>query len=307
MSKDLSYIIPPIDRKLLEAELKDDFYIRETGKGNHKVYILRADDAPNVMKEIGRLRELAFASAGGGTGKEIDVDDRDYGPKSYQQLIVYAPDEQEIIGGYRFMDCADLDLSKENLELSTANYFNFSEDFKNKYLPYTIELGRSFVQPNYQPHINPRKGIYALDNLWDGLGAIVTQHPHMKYFFGKVTMYTSYNTEARDAVLSFMQHFFPDNENLVTPKHPISLKTDLSEFKAQLEGLNFKEGLKLLTQFVKQRQELIPPLIKNYMQLSPTMKSFGTCVNPDFGEVEETGILVTLADIYEEKKARYIQ
>lgn len=306
MSKSLDYIADPVDRDLLEVDLNAKHFVRNTGKGDHKVYIFKAADAPNAMREVGRLRELSFSMAGGGTGKEIDVDDLDFTEKGYMQLVVYAPEDREIIGGYRFIDGAQLDYSLKPLGMSTAHYFNFSDEFINDYLPHTIELGRSFVQPNYQPNINPRKGIYALDNLWDGLGAIVTKHPDMKYFFGKVTMYPEYNQEARDAVLSFMQNYFPDPDKLVTAKDPLELSTDLTDFHADLKDKSFKEGLRVLTGYVKERKELIPPLIKNYMQLSPTMRSFGTCLNNEFGLVEETGIMVTLADIYEEKTSRYI-
>ena len=128
----------------------------------------------------------------------------------------------------------------------------------------------------------------------------------MKYFFGKVTMYTSYNVEARNALLFFMNVYFPDTEKLVTPIHPIDMNADLSQIKTLLLDKNFDDGLKALNGFLKERGEKIPPLINTYMKLSPTMKSFGTAVNPEFGGVEETGILVTTADIYPEKTERHL-
>lgn len=307
MSKiDISHIIPPIDRDLLKSELTADKLVRNTNKLNNEVYILNHHNSPNVMREIGRLRELTFTLAGGGTGQEIDIDSRDTAENCYQQLIVYSPEDEDIIGGYRFFDCAK-SIDPEQQELSTAHYFNFSEKFVNEYLPYSIELGRSWVNPAFQPSNNPRKGLFALDNLWDGLGGIVVKNPHMKYFFGKVTMYTSYNEEAKRAVLGFMKTFFPDHEKLAWPINPIYTSVEQHEIVELIKGLDFKEGLKVLQKYCREREENVPPLINNYMQLSPTMKSFGTAPNKDFGGVEETGILISLADIYDFKKERHLQ
>jgi hypothetical protein len=251
------------------------------------------------------LREWTFAASGGGTGKPVDVDHYDTSDHCYQQLILWAPEAQEIIGGYRFIDCSTLP-DTEPLELSTAHYFNFSDRFKTEYLNQTIELGRSWVQPNFQPKSGSRRGIFALDNLWDGLGAITVDYPHIKHFFGKVTMYSQFDTEARDAILTFLNLYFPDNQNLIRPILPLEIHSDLSSFVAEIEGLNFKEAHKVLTRFVRGKGENIPPLVNSYMQLSPTMKTFGTALNEDFGGVEETGILVTIDDIYPEKKQRHV-
>jgi len=306
MSKNLDYILPPVDKDLIKSELNESVFVRDTNKGDNKIYIVNQHNSPNVMLEIGRLRELTFATAGGGTGQEIDIDEHDTSDLCYEQLIVYSPEDEVITGGYRFIDCSKV-LHTSPVELSTAHYFNFSRDFIDNYLPYTIELGRSWVQPAFQPSVNPRKGIFALDNLWDGLGAIAVDHQHIKHFFGKVTMYTNYNVEARDAVLYFMKYYFPDNENLVTPIEPLDIQTPIIDFKNNLEGLNYKDGIRVLASYVKERGEFIPPLINSYMSLSPTMKAFGTAPNREFGEVEETAILVTIADIYDQKKARHIE
>ncbi|MCT4624978.1 MAG: GNAT family N-acetyltransferase [Schleiferiaceae bacterium] len=306
MVQNFDYIIPPVNRELIEAELTDERFVRETNKGGNKIYFINAHNSPNTMREIGRLRELSFANAGGGTGEEVDIDKLDTSDTCYEQLIVYSEKDKEIIGGYRFIDCAKLDLSnKDSIALSTAHYFNFSQQFVDEYLPHTVELGRSWIQPKYQPHINPREGIFALDNLWDGLGAIYVNRPGLRYFFGKVTMYPDYNKEARDAVLHFMECLFPDKENLVTPKTPLVGEGNIEELDKLFKGKDYKEGMIALNAYTKDREERVPPLIKNYMSLSPTMKSFGTAINPDFGDVEETAILVTVADIYDSKKERY--
>jgi hypothetical protein len=307
LSNDLSYIIPAVDRDLLKSELTKDRWIRKTNKLDNDIYIVNHHNSPNVMQEIGRLREITFAMAGGGTGNPVDIDEQDTADICYDQLIVYSPEDEEIIGGYRFIDCGKVlenDLYKT--QLSTAHYFNFSDRFISDYLPNTIELGRSWVQPNFQPTKNPRKGLFALDNLWDGLGALVLTHDHLEHFYGKVTMYPSYDKEARNGLLTFMHHFFPDNEELVVPKYPLNFGQNNAKFKNMIKGLEFKEAYRMLSRFSNARGETVPPLISQYMALSATMKTFGTCINKDFGDVEETGILVTIADVYPEKSERHL-
>ena len=300
-------IIPPVAIELIEQELNEKTFVRKTNKVDNEIYIVNYHNSPNVVREIGRLRELTFSQAGGGTGKELDLDELDVSENCYDQLIVYDREAKIIASGYRFMDCSKvLNGDSDDIAISTRHYFNFSKKFIRQYLPYTIELGRSWVHPDYQSG-KSRRGLFALDNLWDGLGAIVLNHPKMKYFFGKVTMYSTYNVEARNALLYFINAYFPDIENLVTPIHPISVDAEPKEVRELIRNKDFNDGLKALNQYLKIHGETIPPLINIYMKLSPTMKSFGTALNPDFGGVEETGILVTVADIYEEKKERHLK
>ncbi|MBR2438053.1 MAG: GNAT family N-acetyltransferase [Bacteroidales bacterium] len=296
-------IIPPVDRKLIIKELTRDKFIRATRKGDNYLYEVTAHDSPNIMQEIGRLREISFRVGGGGTGKAVDIDEYDIDPhEPYRQLIVWDPKDQEIIGGYRYINCGGLDISK----MATKELFDFSDEFINEYMPFTIELGRSFVQPNYQSTNIRRKSLYALDNLWDGLGALVVKYSNIKYFFGKVTMYTSYNARARNLLLHFLKKYFRDQHSLVRPITPLECDIDNPYFVELFKGLEFKEGYKVLQKEIKNNGEHIPPLINSYMNLSPSMKVFGTAINHGFGGVEETGILVNIPDIYPEKIERYI-
>lgn len=299
-------IIPSVDKEILKKELTEVGYARTTRKGDNEIYIVNIHNAPNVVREIGRLREVTFRFAGGGTGEALDLDEFDTQEICYNQLIVWSPEDEEIIGGYRFILCKDAIDENGEIHLSTTHYFDFTEHFIKDYMPTTCELGRSWVQPNYQPAQNPRKGLFALDNIWDGLGALTINYPIIKYFFGKVTMYPNYNKEARDFLLYFMHHYFPDTENLMVPYHPLKTEYDTTFVEEQLKGLDFKDGFKVLNTFVRQHGENVPPLVNIYMHLSPTMKTFGTAVNPDFGNVEETGILVTVADVYQDKKERHL-
>ena len=300
-------VISPIDKKLVLQELNPDTFVRKTNFANHEIYVVNHLNSPNTLLEIGRLRELTFRLAGGGTGKDLDLDDFDTRSEAYyNQLIVWDPDAFEIIGGYRYVKGKQVIKSKKYKDLATNNLFHFSKLFETEYLPQTIELGRSFVQPGYQPSSGNRKGIFSLDNLWDGLGALVVDNEEIKYFFGKVTMYLDYPKLARDFILSFINHYFPDKDKLVTAKSPLNLHNDISLFLNEISTLNYEEGFKILTQRVRKLDTSIPPLISAYMNLSSTMKSFGTALNKKFGEVEETGILISIDDIFEQKKERHI-
>lgn len=300
----MEQIIEPVDKRLLEKELTNDKFIRETNNGGNLLYIVTAHNSPNIMRELGRLRELSFRSAGGGTGKSVDIDKYDTSENPYKQLIVWDPKDKEILGGYRFHI---VDPSRgEEFNLSTTALFNFSDGFKKDYLPYLIELGRSFVQPRYQSAQRRAKGLYALDNLWDGLGALVVLYPGIKYFFGKVTMYTQYNRTARDLLLYFMHKHFADKDNLVTPINPMEVNIDTEAMQKIFEGSDFKEDYKILSKEIRNLGEQIPPLINSYMNISPSMKMFGTVVNPYFGGVEETAIMITISDIYQNKFDRHI-
>ncbi len=300
-------IIQPIAKSILKQELNQDRFIRKTRKGDNEIYVVNVHNSPNVLQEIGRLREVTFRTSGGGTGLSVDLDHYDTDEVCYEQLIVWSPEYEEIVGGYRYIKCANALLPNGEIALSTNHYFDFTDRFLSDYLPETIELGRSWVQPEFQPSVNMRKGLYSLDNIWDGLGGLVVKNPEIKYFFGKVTMYPNYNRESRDFLLHFMHHYFPDNEGLMKPYNSLVQDYNPEELDALLENLDFKEGFKVLNSYVRQRGENIPPLVNIYMHLSPSMKTFGTAVNPDFGNVEETGILVTIADIFADKKERHIE
>jgi hypothetical protein len=291
----------------LLAELDDKTFLRHTNNANNEIYILNSKNAPNVLREIGRLREVTFRDAGGGTGKEIDFDEFDSGENAFMQMIVWDPLEKEIVGGYRYVLCKDLSIDENNNVASpTASLFRYNNNFIDQYFQYTIELGRSFVQPLYQPTFNLRRGIYALDNLWGGLGAPTIEYPDIKYLFGKVTMYIEFDKLARDIILFFFDKYFPDKENLISPLKPLSRTTSDKVLNNIFTGCNYEEDYKIMVQKVRKLGENVPPLFNAYMNLSSTMKTFGTALNDHFGGGEETGILVTVDDIYDVKKERHL-
>mgnify|MGYP000029557420 FL=1 len=301
-------IIAPIDKEVLKSELTEDKRLRFTNKSNNEIYIVTWKNAPNVLKEIGRLREIAFRAAGGGTGKSMDLDEYDLMENPYQQLIVWDPEAEEILGGYRYLlgDEVEFDVEGKPL-LATAHMFNFSEKFLKDYLPTTIELGRSFVTLEYQSTRAGSKGLFALDNLWDGLGALTVVMPQVKYFFGKMTMYPSYNRFGRDMILYFLKKHFNDKDKLITPMQPLLIETDEKVLEKLFCYDTFKEDYKVLNTEVRKLGYNIPPLVNAYMSLSPTMRMFGTAINDGFGDVEETGILIAVDEILEEKRVRHIE
>ena len=300
-------IIQPINKELLKSELTPDKQLRMTNKSHNEIYIVTAHNAPNVMREIGRLREIVFREAGGGTGKEVDIDEFDICENCYKQLIVWTPEEQEIIGGYRYLAGTDWEYDEKGQPiLATSHMFHFSEKFIREYASQTVELGRSFVSLPYQSSRMGAKSLFALDNLWDGLGALTVVRPNVRYYFGKMTMYPSYIRKGRDMILYFLKKYFDDKENLIIPMKPLELETNPQELENLFSGKNFKEDYLILNREIRQLGYNIPPLVNAYMSLSPTMKLFGTAINYGFGDVEETGILIAIDEIFENKRKRHI-
>lgn len=303
----MEQIIAPIPIELLEKELTPDKFLRTTNYGNNEIYVFTHHNAPNLTREVGRIRELTFRQAGGGTGNSIDLDKFDIQDEPYQQLVVWSPEQRMVLGGYRFIACKNARKDENgDLQLATYRLFRFSEKFINEYLPYNIELGRSFVHPEYQSSKSSRKGIFALDNLWDGLGALVVEYPETKYFFGKVTMYPHFQKDARNMILYFLQKEFADTHNLMKLIEPMQLGIDYKTYDKIFIGENYEENRRILNQQVRALGENIPPLINAYMNLSPTMQTFGTSFNKYFGGVEETAIMITIKDIYRSKIERHV-
>lgn len=300
-------IIQPVSKALLKSELTEDRLLRTTNKSHNDIYVVTAHNAPNVMLEIGRLRELAFRTAGGGTGKSADIDEFDLMDAGCNQLVVWNPEAEEIIGGYRYLFGDQWKLNDNGQpNLAMSHMFHFSEKFMREYAPYTVELGRSFVSLEYQNVRKHTKSIFALDNLWDGLGALTVINPKCKYFFGKMTMYPSFARRGRDMILYFLRKHFGDDEQLITPMNPLKLEVSDEELATIFNEKDFKKDYRILNHEIRNLGFNIPPLFNAYMNLSPTMKFFGTAINYEFGDVEESGILIAMDEIFEEKRIRHI-
>ena len=300
-------IIDPIDPALIEKELTPERFLRRSNKGGNLLYTVDGRECPAIMQEIGRLREESFRAAGGGTGNSIDVDEFDLMSPPCRQLIVWDPEGRMILGGYRYIVGSDITRNPDGSpRIAMSHMFTFSPEFINRYLSDTIELGRSFVRLQYQSSRVGSKAIFALDNLWDGLGALTVINPNIKYLLGKMTMYPSYDRRCRNLILYFLQKHFPDADQLVRPITPLSTGIDMKEIAPLFTGSTFKEDYRTLNHLVREQGFNIPPLVNSYMSLSPTMRVFGTAINDEFGDVEETGIFFAISEIFEEKKQRHI-
>ena len=300
-------IIAPVDISLLEKELTEDKFLRKTTAGNNSIYVITAHDSPNLMLEIGRLRELTFRDAGGGTGKEVDIDEYDTSEIPFKQLLVWNNENKEIVSSYRFILGKDVPLDENGYpHTPTSKLFHFSQKFIENKWQKTIELGRSFVQPKYQGTTNPRVGLFSLDNLWDGIGALAVDYPDAQYYLGKMTMYNSYNRLARNLILFFLRKYFKGDKNLIAPIHPVEVDKRKLVFRSIFRNGSYKDDFKALNDNVRDLKTSIPPLIKSYMSLSSTMKCYGASANPEFGPVEEIAITIKIKDINEDKKKRYI-
>lgn len=301
-------IIEPVDVQLLKKELNKDAFLRNTNRGNNEIYIVNNETAPNVLREIGRLREVSFRAVGGGSGTACDLDHFDLEDKACFQLVVWNPEDDEIIGGYRFTRWKMASFHENGQPyVNTEHLFDFSQKFLDEYFPYCVEMARAFVQPKYQSAQAGRKALFALDNLWDGIGGILATDPTVKYLSGKVTIYSSSPDMSRKAMIYYLDKYFGDREGLITSKRPETCTPEEAEyFEAMFTGANYKDNYQILNNYVKSLGDVIPPLIHSYIGLSGSMKTFGTTFDPDFGDCYDTAMLITVSDIYKEKYDRYV-
>lgn len=300
-------IIPARDPNIIQAELSEQLLLRKTNRAGNEIYIFHANDAPNTMLEIGRLREIAFRGSGGGTGLPADIDAHDIDPNGYRQLVVWDPQKKQLIGGYRYILGGNVASVGEQTSLSSNEIFHFSKTFIEEYIPKTIELGRSFVRMEEGDGKILPASIFALDNLWDGLGGLILIHEEYQYFFGKVTMYQDYNKKAKDLIAYYFQTYFQGDQELMHPIHPISIEVPISELRAVIKGDNPKADYKNLSKTIRDMGTTIPPLVNSYLGLSSSLMYFGTSVNPHFGNVEETAIMIPMEEISDDKIRRHVE
>ena len=299
-------IIDPVDRELLKRELDQDHHLRQTNRAGNELYVV-GPESTNVIREIGRLREIAFRNDGGGTGEPLDIDKFDTDPAyGYRQLVLWDPQAEEIIGGYRFCLCDEAVFDRYGQPILTSSHmFEFTRKFLKNYLHHTLELGRSFVSVDYQSSKSGSKSLYALDNLFDGIAALgVLYKDRIKYFFGKMTIYPTYNKEARDIIMYFLKKYFGEKADLIKIRKQVKVENP-RRFHRIFPGSDYKENYKILKAEVAKQGVSIPPLVNTYMNMSPTMIYFGTGINDEFADVLDSGILITFDDLYPEKIHRH--
>ena len=295
-------IIAPVETEILLHELEGHL-LRPSNKAGNLIYDITAHECPNVMREIGRLREISYRAGGGGTGKELDIDDQDIMPRPYHQLIVWDPDNNQIIGGYRYLFGHEAEIRNGQPFITSAHLFHYSERFIRDYLPNTIEFGRAFVQPMYQKREMGVKALFALDNIWDGIGAVLFNHPEIRYMIGKVTIYPGYNEQARELIYAYLDRYHKGEQGLFEPYHPL-LSQPLTH--SPFEGEDKQENYHILQRAVREQGTVIPPIFTAYLNLTNDLQFFGNAINDEFSDVLESGIMVEVDTVYPEKKERYI-
>lgn len=300
-------IIDPVDISLIKAELTLDKKLGDTNKGGNELYVVTWKDSPNTLREIGRLREVSYREAGASSGKSMDLDEYDMMEKPYSQLIVWDPDAQAIIGGYRYILGKDVTLKEDGQpNLTSSHLYHFSDDFIKDYLPHVMELGRSFVAPDYQSSKAGAKSVFTMDNLWDGIASVILNHPGTLYFLGKMTIYPSYDKTARNLIIHFLKKHFNDKDGLVRPKKEIRVTDNSKLMDLILQENDIKKDYRALKDAVRKLGTNIPPLVNSYINTSASMKMFGSCVNDELGDAIETGIMIGFDDIYADKKERHM-
>lgn len=295
-------IIPPVETELLVAEL-DGHLLRPSNKAGNLIYDITAHECPNVMREIARLREISYRDGGGATGKEMDMDDMDIMPQPYHQLIVWDPDNQQIVGGYRYLLGTEAKIRDGQPYITSAHLFHYTDRFIRDYLPKTIEFGRAFVQPVYQTREMGVKALFALDNIWDGIGAIVYKHPELRWMIGKVTIYPDYDATARELIYTYLDRYHRGEAGLFSPYKPLTVRPLTAN---PFNGDDKQENYHILQHAVREQGTVIPPMFSAYLNITNDLWFFGNAINDELANVYETGIMVDLETVYEEKKERYI-
>ncbi len=308
----MKQIIPPVDTAILLAELEGHL-LRPSNKAGNLIYDITAHECPNVMREIARLREISYRAGGGATGNEMDIDDMDTMAHPYHQLLVWDPEHQQIVGGYRYLLGSEAEIRDGQPYITSAHLFRYSDTFIRDYLPYTIEFGRAFVQPMYQQREMGIKALFALDNIWDGIGAVMADHPELRWMIGKVTIYPDYNHMARELIYTYLERYHRGPKGLFEPYHPFHASL-IPEEAAQLleltahtfEGDDAQANYHALQRAVREQGAVIPPMFSAYLNLTNDLLFFGNAVNDELADVYETGIMVDFQTVYSEKKERYL-
>ncbi|MBO6247763.1 MAG: GNAT family N-acetyltransferase [Bacteroidales bacterium] len=301
-------IIDPVDVSLLKAELTPEKKLGNTNKGGNELYVVTWKDSPNTVREIGRLREVSYREAGASSGKALDLDEYDTMEVPYNQLIVWDPEAEAIIGGYRYILGNDVSLKDDGQpNITSSHLYRFSDDFIRKYLPHVMELGRSFVAPDYQSSKSGAKSLFTMDNLWDGIASVILKHPGTLYFLGKMTIYPTYDKTSRNLIIHFLKKHFNDADGLVRPKKEIRITDNAKLMDLVLREDDVRKDYRLLKEAVRKLGTNIPPLVNSYINSSSSMRMFGSCVNDELGDAIETGIMIGFDDIYSDKKDRHME
>ena len=281
----------------IKSTLKEGMLLGETTDGK-KIILYESEVENCVIKEIGRLREMSFRHVGEGSGEKRDIDSYDF---YYKHLIIWDDEALEIAGAYRIGDCREIveEFGKDGLYTSTL--FKYEQTFES-YFDKGLELGRSFVQPKYW---NSR----ALDYLWQGIGAYVRTHPHIRYLFGPVSLSDSFTLQAKSLLIYFYSHYFPAQSLMVRHKARYKMPKEMKHYCETLfSGKDYRADQRLLKEELSYMGYSIPPLYKQYAEVCEEggvqFMDFG--YDKHFNYCIDGFILVDLDRMKESKRKRYL-
>lgn len=281
----------------LQRELATANKVGATRDGQ-AIYLCQWEQHPTVMRELGRLREIAFRKVGEGTGRRRDLDRHD---QSYQHLVLWDPNRLAIAGAYRIGVTREL-ITREGLDgLYTAELFELKPSLR-PYLQQAVELGRSFVNPDYW-------GKASLDYLWQGLGAYLRHHPEVRYLIGPVSLSADYPKHLRDWLVVYHQRYYAEPENLASARHPHLIDP---EHRMALNGvfanLDRDRALEQLQTTFRNAGYPLPVLFKHYPALyeEDGYHLLAFSVDSDFGECLDGLFLADLSKMKANKRKRYI-
>ncbi|MCG7497076.1 lysophospholipid acyltransferase family protein [Vibrio sp. Of7-15] len=290
-------IAHPEPRLELKAALTHCESLGQTPDGKH-IYLYHYRDESPIMREVGRLREVSFRSVGEGSGRRRDVDRYD---RHYYHLVLWDPNDLEIVGAYRFCDTKKLIAQYGQSELYSHSLFDYGDKME-PYLQNGLELGRSFIQPKYW-------GKRSLDYLWLGIGAFLAKNPQFRYLFGPVSISNSIPAPAKDLLIYFYRLYFGSTSNIACSKQPYQLEDSiLSELKEKFEGNNYHRDLKQLKTLLSHFNVGIPTLYKQYSELCEYggVQFADFNVDPEFANCVDGLVIVDLQYLKEKKRQRYI-
>lgn len=285
---------PARDAQLLIQELET---IREKSflfsTANFECFLSNYDDIPNLMHELGRLREEAFRYIGEGTGKSLDTDEYD---RHYKHLILWDNKKQQVVGAYRLGFGNEIMRDKGIKGFYVNSLFKFDESFGDT-LKKTIELGRSFVTVEYQREVLP------LMLLLRGLAGVVTRNPEMEHFIGPVSISSWYPKFYQSMIVKYVTEKHPVNGELAhvanptTPFHPDFLKVDpdvlLRDYMDSVDKFD-KFMFRLSNNAYR-----MPTLFKKYLKLNAKFLCFN--VDPDFNDTLDALLFLTFTDFPEDE------
>lgn len=268
---------------------------------NKTIYLYQSDQETPLLLEIGRLRELTFRAVGEGSGTACDLSEFDF---YYDHLVLFDHSANVIVGSYRLIPCRRaLALKKP---LYTESLFELSDTFKSQYFSQAVEMGRSFIQPDYW-------GSRSLDYLWYGIAAYFLQFDDMRYFLGAISISDDYPLQAKELLVHFYSEEFPGNSHWAKAKSPFkpSEKTvaDWDKQLSQHSCESYKQRFAVLKQTLQEQSLAVPMLYKQYTQMYQPggVKLFAFTVNHGFDNAIDGLIVADTQYVLPQKRARYSQ